>query len=76
VTEVEIELDNLELLDLDAEIAAVGSGTEVVATTQEAASETGLAIVGSDSIRWPFEAEYWSDETKAYRAFIGEKCTK
>jgi hypothetical protein len=75
ITEIEIELDQLELMDIDAEMAAL-SGEEVVNKTESDSSETGLAIVGADSIRWPFESEYWSDEIKAYRAFIGERCSK
>ena len=75
ITEIEIELDQLELMDIDAEMAAL-SGEEVVSKTESDSSETGLAIVGADSIRWPFESEYWSDEIKAYRAFIGERCSK
>ena len=73
ITEIEIELDQLELMDIDAEMAAL-SGEEVVQKTESDSSETGLAIVGADSLRWPFESEYWSDEIKAYRAFIGERC--
>lgn len=75
VTEIEIELDQLEMMDLDNEMALL-SGGDVVEKTESDSSETGLAIVGADSLRWQFESEYWSDEIKAYRAFIGERCSK
>ena len=75
ITEIEVELDMLEMQDIDAEIAAL-SGEEVVQKTESDSSETGMAIVGADSLNWPFESEYWSDEVKAYRAFISERCNK
>ena len=35
-----------------------------------------VAIVGSDSLEWPFEGDYWSDELWGYRSFITEECLK
>ena len=32
------------------------------------------AIVGSDSLEWPFEGDYWEDEIWGYRSFLGEEC--
>ena len=75
ITEIEVELDMLEMMDIDAEIAAL-SGEETVKKTESDSSETGMAIVGADSLNWPFESEYWSDEVRAYRAFISERCNK
>ena len=34
------------------------------------------AIVGSDSLEWPFEGEYWLDEVWSYRSFLKEGCLK
>jgi tetratricopeptide (TPR) repeat protein len=35
-----------------------------------------VAIVGSDSLEWPFEGDYWSDELWGYRSFLNEECMK
>ncbi len=42
----------------------------------EADEESGgsPAIVGSDSLEWPFEGDYWEDEIWGYRSFLGEEC--
>ena len=75
ITEIEIELDQLELDTIDTEIAVLaGQEGEEEATESQAAG--ALAIVGADSTEWPFEAEYWSDEVGNYRAFVKEKCSK
>ena len=33
-----------------------------------------IAIVGSDSLEWPFEGEYWKDEVGGFRSFLREVC--
>lgn len=33
-----------------------------------------IAIVGSDSLEWPFEGEYWRDEIGGFRSFLRERC--
>jgi tetratricopeptide (TPR) repeat protein len=35
-----------------------------------------VAIVGSDSLEWPFEGDYWADELWGYRSFLREECMK
>jgi len=32
------------------------------------------AIVGGDSLEWPFEGDYWEDEIWGYRSFLREEC--
>jgi len=75
VTEIEVELDQLVIESKLDELAALG-GAEEEGEVEEAAGEAALAIVGADSMQWPFEAEYWVDEIGAYRAFINERCSK
>jgi tetratricopeptide (TPR) repeat protein len=74
VTEIEIELDQLELDTIDTEIAVL-AGQEATSDSTVSQAAGALAIVGADSTEWPFEAEYWSDEIGSYRAFIKEKCS-
>jgi len=35
-----------------------------------------VTIVGSDSLEWRFEGEYWSDELWGYRSFLREECMR
>jgi tetratricopeptide (TPR) repeat protein len=43
--------------------------------TREERVEGGrVAIVGSDSLEWPFEGEYWRDEVGGFRSFLRERC--
>ena len=35
-----------------------------------------VAIVGSDSLEWPFEGDYWSDELWGFRSFLKQECMK
>lgn len=75
VTEIEVDLDALELQKIDSEISTL-AGEQITESTKEAAGEGAIAIVGADSIQWPFEPEYWKDEIGSYRAFIAERCSK
>ncbi|MBM4370506.1 MAG: tetratricopeptide repeat protein [Deltaproteobacteria bacterium] len=43
-------------------------------TTVEEEKGGSPAIVGSDSLEWPFEGDYWEDEIWGYRSFLGEEC--
>ena len=42
----------------------------------EAEASGSSAIVGSDTWRWPFNNEYWSDEIGYYRSSIKDLCAK
>ncbi len=35
-----------------------------------------IAIVGDDSLEWPFEGEYWRDEIGGFRSYLREACKK
>lgn len=58
-----------------------GIPEEVVKAVADAAglsktSGGSLAVVGSDSLEWPFEGDYWSDELWGYRSFLKEECMR
>jgi tetratricopeptide (TPR) repeat protein len=75
VTEIEVELDQLVIESKMDELAALG-GAEAEEKVGNTGGGAAFAIVGADSMQWPFEAEYWVDEIGAYRAFITERCSK
>ena len=43
-------------------------------TSSEEESGGSPAIVGGDSLEWPFEGDYWEDEIWGYRSFLREEC--
>jgi hypothetical protein len=45
---------------------------DVVAGEENVGGST--TIVGSDSLEWPFEGDYWEDEIWGYRSFVKEEC--
>lgn len=45
---------------------------ETVAGEEETGGSS--AIVGSDSLEWSFEGDYWQDEIWGYRSFLKEEC--
>ena len=74
LAELRIDLNELELADLDRKMQEQekpeDTGSKPVAT------ESKIAIAGSDSMVWPFEGEFWKDEIGGYRSFLREKCTE
>jgi len=75
VTEIEVDLSVQEIEREDAALKGQEEDLdedEEVATTAEGA----LAIVGSDSMAWPFRGEYWRDEIGGFRSSIKSKCTE
>ena len=74
LAELRIDLNELELADLDRKMQEQekpeDTGGKPVAT------ESKIAIAGSDSMVWPFEGEFWKDEIGGYRSFLREKCTE
>ena len=74
VTEIEVDLSVQEIEREDAAL----KGQEEEEQEEEAAStgEGALAIVGSDSMAWPFSGEYWRDEIGGFRSSIKSKCTE
>jgi len=72
-TELGIDLDDLEISERERQQRRIELGEEA---EPEPVAETGgaIAIIGSDTWRWPFENEYWRDEIGAYRSFIRDRC--
>ncbi len=51
--------------------------TEVLSVSGLDRTATGsVAIVGSDSLEWPFEGDYWDDELAGFRSFLKSGCMK
>jgi TolA-binding protein len=76
VTEMEIDLSNIEIEAIDEETRRLMDAKAEEAKAQEAAARGALAIVGADSMAWPFEGEYWVDEIPYYRALLQDRCVK
>jgi tetratricopeptide (TPR) repeat protein len=76
VTEIEVDLQVQEMERIDVETQKLFGEGEEIEKEEEASGEGAIAIVGADSMQWPFEGEYWSDEIGSYRSFITEVCTK
>jgi len=74
LAELRIDLNELELADLDRKMQE--QETPADASAKPAATESRIAIAGSDAMVWPFEGEFWKDEIGAYRSFLREKCTE
>lgn len=63
----------------DLEKAGVPSSVIKEVRMMSGLEKTGggsVAIVGSDSLEWPFEGDYWSDELWGYRSFMKSECMK
>ncbi len=73
--ELGIDIEDLEIEERDRRQAAIDRGEEPAEDGSVEKSGT-VAIVGSDTWRWPFENEYWSDEIGAYRSFVKDKCAR
>ena len=76
VTEIEVDLQVQEMEKIDVETQKLFGEETEVKKEEEASGEGAIAIVGADSMQWPFEGEYWSDEIGSYRSFLTEVCTK
>lgn len=72
LTELRIDLNELELTDLDNQIASIETKGELEGKGVEMGGT--IAIAGSDSMVWPFEGEFWKDEIGAYRSFLRTQC--
>lgn len=70
--ELEVDLDAIEIEQQTK--LALGEEPEQVDETAETGGSS--AIVGSDSMRWRFEGEYWRDEIPGFRSFLSSKCPK
>jgi tetratricopeptide (TPR) repeat protein len=72
VTEMELDLEEMEMEAKDREIQGLGVEEVTVEGTEEA--EGVRVIVGSDSMSWEFEGEYWKDAIGGFRSFIKSAC--
>jgi tetratricopeptide (TPR) repeat protein len=72
VTEIEVDLSAEEIMRQTRELQGV---TEEVKPA-EAEGGGARAIVGSDSMSWKFEGEYWKDAIGGFRSFLKSKCVK
>ncbi|MCC6621136.1 MAG: tetratricopeptide repeat protein [Deltaproteobacteria bacterium] len=73
--ELGIDLDDIMIEEKDRQQRALDEG-RTLETAQSTGGGGSTAIIGSDTWRWPFEREYWSDEIGAYRSTIADKCVR
>jgi tetratricopeptide (TPR) repeat protein len=76
VTEIEIDLSDIEILAIDEETRRLSDAAAQEAAATEEAARGAVAIVGSDSMAWPFEGEFWVDEIPYYRSMINDRCIR
>jgi len=69
-----IDMEDLAIEELDRR-SQLGDGANT-AVTADAESGGQSAIIGSDTWRWPFEGEYWSDEIGSYRSMAPDICVR
>lgn len=74
MTEIGIEIDEVETNILKGEIEDAFGNTEVKETAESEA--TAAVLVGNKYLNWPFEGEYWADEINSYRSDLEEVCGK
>ena len=72
------ELKDDEIQELAARQTVPPTVIERLYEVTEKEEEEGgaIAIVGADSLEWPFEGEYWRDEVGGFRSFLQEACGK
>ncbi len=68
------DLEDIMIEEKDRQQRALDEGKTLDAP--QASGGGSSAIVGSDTWRWPFENEYWSDEIGTYRSTIADKCVR
>jgi len=76
VTEIEVDLSDIEIMEIDEETRRLVEQEATEAEEVQAEAQQSLAIVGADSMAWPFEGEYWLDEIPYYRAMVPDRCTE
>ena len=76
VTEIEIDLSDIEILAIDEETRRLSDEAAAEAAATQEAARGAVAIVGSDSMAFPFEGEYWVDEIPYYRSMIKDRCVR
>ena len=76
MTEIEIDLSDIEILAIDEETRRLSDEAAAEAAATQEAARGAVAIVGSDSMAFPFEGEYWVDEIPYYRSMIKDRCVR
>ena len=77
VSEIEVDLSDIEIEAIDEETRRLmEEETEEAAVEAETTTEGAIAIVGSDSMAWPFEGEYWLDEIPYFRSMLRDRCQR
>ncbi len=72
VKRTEIEID-LSVQDMEKQTREL-QGMEEKPDTTDVEIEGSTAIVGSDSMSWKFEGEYWKDAIGGFRSFLKSEC--
>lgn len=70
--ELEVDMEDLMIKEEDRRQQARDAGRPL--EQKKATSGGTTAIVGSETWRWSFDNEYWSDEIGAYRSFVTDDC--
>ena len=68
--------DEIEVLRADQKVPEPIIDYLFQMTEEEEEVGGAIAIVGADSLEWPYEGEYWSDEVGGFRSFLREECGK
>jgi hypothetical protein len=74
-TELGVDMEDIKIDEADRRQRSIEGGEESD-DKKEAESGGSGAIVGSDTWRWEFENEFWSDEIGAYRSMIKDACVR
>ncbi|HRE87886.1 MAG TPA: tetratricopeptide repeat protein [Myxococcota bacterium] len=72
--ELGIDMEDIRIDEADRRQRRIDEGL-----TEEKQVATGggsSAIIGSDTWRWPFEREFWSDEIGSFRSMIQDQCVR
>ncbi|MBM4388080.1 MAG: hypothetical protein FJ088_10110, partial [Deltaproteobacteria bacterium] len=75
VTEIELDINTIEIEMKTIEMRKLAGEIEE-ATLAPKAREGAVAIVGGDTVSWPFEGDYWKDEVRYYRSFLEDECSE
>lgn len=73
-TELGVDMEDIKIDEADRRQRALDLGEEP--EDKQATSGGTGTIVGSDTWRWEFENEFWSDEIGTYRSMIKDQCAR
>lgn len=72
--ELGVDMEDIMIDEQDRRQRALDEGTPV--EDKQVTSGGTSAIVGSDTWRWSFENEFWSDEIGSFRSMIKDQCVR